>query len=236
MPAGLNIDENLLRTLWFSELTNSQIAARLGCSRPVLWKRARSLRLPSRLIPIEPGLGWKPIPSIPGYFANIKGQIRGLRNRPLPTSHNKQGYLRVGLQIDGRLKSRPVHRLVCEAFHGPPPSPRHHAAHNDGSKTNNVPSNLRWATAAENCADQIIHGTRLVGEASPRARLTEEAVREIRGVYARAHGVRVKPGTRKALAERYGVSIALIKDVARGKSWKHVVIDLPFMAPPEGQP
>lgn len=56
-------------------------------------------------------------------------------------------------------KTRRLHRLVCEAFHGPEPQPGMDAAHNDGDRRNNHANNLRWATRAENIADQWSHGT-----------------------------------------------------------------------------
>lgn len=42
---------------------------------------------------------------------------------------------------------RRVHRLVAEAFLGPPPTPRHCLInHKDGVKTNNHVTNLEYAT------------------------------------------------------------------------------------------
>lgn len=43
-----------------------------------------------------------------------------------------------------------VHRLVCEAFHGPPPFPRAVVIHKDECGTNNRPENLKWGTQKEN--------------------------------------------------------------------------------------
>lgn len=43
-----------------------------------------------------------------------------------------------------------VHRLVCEAFHGPPPFPRAVVIHLDENALNNRPENLRWGTQKEN--------------------------------------------------------------------------------------
>lgn len=71
----------------------------------------------------------------------------------------KHGYATVRVKMDGKRKQFAVQRLVCDAFNGPAPTPKHHAAHRDGNKKNNHYRNLYWATAAENIADRERHGT-----------------------------------------------------------------------------
>ncbi|WP_193174910.1 HNH endonuclease signature motif containing protein [Oricola nitratireducens] len=44
----------------------------------------------------------------------------------------------------------PVHRIVCSAFHGAPPSDQHVVDHIDTNRANNRPENLRWVTRLEN--------------------------------------------------------------------------------------
>lgn len=85
---------------------------------------------------------------------------RRLRAGTIKPSDNGHGYKSVMLRGDGRSYRRYVHRLVLEAFAGPPPTPDHQAAHNDGNPSNNRLDNLRWATPAENAADIDRHGTR----------------------------------------------------------------------------
>jgi hypothetical protein len=46
--------------------------------------------------------------------------------------------------------SMKVHRLVCEAFHGPPPFEKAVVIHIDENALNNRPENLRWGTQKEN--------------------------------------------------------------------------------------
>lgn len=43
-----------------------------------------------------------------------------------------------------------VHRLVCEAFHGPPPFDGAVVIHLDEDAHNNKPENLKWGTQKEN--------------------------------------------------------------------------------------
>jgi len=126
---------------------------------------------------------WRTIPSWPRYEASSLGRIRRAvdgyntkAGRILRPSRMNGGYLAV--RLGGRTCG--IHRLVCEAFHGPAPSPRHQAAHNDGSRNNNVSPNVRWATPKENIADRRRHGTLPMGENSYAARLSDLQVQLIR--------------------------------------------------------
>lgn len=47
----------------------------------------------------------------------------------------------------GNLK---IHRLICEAFHGPAPFPKAVVIHLDEDALNNRPENLKWGTQKEN--------------------------------------------------------------------------------------
>ena len=73
-------------------------------------------------------------------------------------------------------------RLMCEFVHGPPPTPKHEAAHSCGRGHFGCiqPGHLRWATTAENHADKLGHGTDNRGEKHGLARLTEAQVHHIR--------------------------------------------------------
>lgn len=62
------------------------------------------------------------------------------------------GYAVVHLRREGRGGTQTVHRLVCRAFHGPPPTPKHEACHRFGPGDNHATS-LRWDTHAENMRD-----------------------------------------------------------------------------------
>lgn len=127
---------------------------------------------------------------------------------------DKDGYLTIGVTIDGRATRCRVSRLVCEAYHGPAPSPEHHAAHNDGDISNNHHGNLRWATPAENAADKAIHGTLRSGERVYNARLNAAAVADIRATPR-------YPGVLLDLAKKYGVgrmAVAMVR--TKNGNWK----------------
>lgn len=77
------------------------------------------------------------------------GKVIAIRSgRLLRSTATTKGYLTVTLCRDNRLMTRYVHRLVAEAFHGPPNGL--HVNHKDGDKANNGAENLEWVTPREN--------------------------------------------------------------------------------------
>jgi len=107
-----------------------------------------------------------------------------------------------------------VHHLICETFHGPRPI-NHDAAHWDGDIANNREDNLRWATKVENAADKIRHGTHRAGENIPWAKLSNDAVREMRLLYNSKIDMNI-------IAEQFGVSYESARDACLGKTWAHI--------------
>lgn len=88
----------------------------------------------------------------------------------------------VGLQLkrsDGHIEKAYLHRLICEAHHGPCPEGME-CRHMDGNKKNNASGNLTWGTKAENEADKLEHGTTPAGEKNGMAKLTGAEVERMR--------------------------------------------------------
>lgn len=180
---------------------------------------------------------WVKVTGFPDYEVSSLGRVK----RVIPDRKNhtcrvlsfwigNHGYPMVDLSLEGVVHHRLIHRLVCEAFHGPAPSKFHQVAHGDGSRTNAAASNLRWATRSENMEDARAHGTMAIGarhgrtvspEKTPRgvahghAKLTEATVKAIRGAE------RTK-GSGRSLAARYCVSPATISLIRTGKIWRHI--------------
>lgn len=109
-----------------------------------------------------------------------------------------------------------VHRLVCAAFHGLPPSPAHNVAHFDNDRTNNHYANLRWATQAENIADKHRHGTRQIGERHGCAKLKADQVLEIR------HLVAIGADTKAGIGRKFGVNRSTVYLIAARRKWQHI--------------
>lgn len=125
-----------------------------------------SVALPSTCV--KTGLWlYRHIDGFPNYLVYFRGQVvRGeqWRSTVLVKStikpDNRNGYLRVQLRDStGKLRWRPIHTLVLEAFIGPRPTPKHHGAHSDGNSHNNAFDNLQWKLPVHNEADKKLHGT-----------------------------------------------------------------------------
>ena len=100
---------------------------------------------------------WIEVPGFEGgLLASSKGFIwqREVRYDKwmTPRLGNLNGY---GYQkIKRANKTHHVHVLVCEAFHGPRPSPKHTVDHINRNKVDNRACNLQWAGRSEQCTNR----------------------------------------------------------------------------------
>ena len=98
---------------------------------------------------------WKTIECWPKYSVCENGEVRRDKdNKILKQYPQKSGYSYVWLNRGFGYKALPVHRLVAEAFI-PNPENKPFVDHIDTNRGNNVLSNLRWATEAENSNNPI---------------------------------------------------------------------------------
>jgi hypothetical protein len=116
-----------------------------------------------------------------------------------------------------REKTTPAHRAMCVLAHGEPPTPKHHAVHSCGQGHAGCvnPQHLRWATAVENYADAIAHGTAARGPRNGHAKLSEDDVQKIRDML----GV-VSITT---IARTYCVTFQCIDAINKGNSWAWLI-------------
>jgi hypothetical protein len=170
---------------------------------------------------------WKAVPGYEGlYEVSDLGRVKSLA-RYVPSRWKKPRfvaerimrsararYIVVRLSRDADVKNFGVHRLVCEAFHGPPQEGMQ-AAHIDGNPYNNTASNLYWATPAENCADRKRHGRWVHGTRVNTNKLSEADISAIISEYRT--GI-----PRKDIAAAYGVHRSSIDQLLRGDTWKHL--------------
>ena len=146
----------------------------------------------------------------PKYEVSTLGNVKsywGKTPRILKPTLDKKDYLRVGLMIDGKPKTRRVHRLVATAFI-PNPNGKSEVNHINGIKTDNRVENPEWCTPAENNIHAVDTGLNL------SAKLTNADV-----VYVRENPDRLN---QYQLAKKFGVVQQTISDIQRGKTFKFI--------------
>jgi hypothetical protein len=170
---------------------------------------------------------WKSPPGYSRYEVSNLGRIRSLTDnsgkvKPSPThminpTLSKVGYPKISLmRDDGFRKCGLVHQFVALAFIGPREIGMQ-VCHNDGDKTNNNLSNLRYDTQENNMLDAINQGTIRRGIKVNTNKLDEEEVIVIKKLYhIRGIGITL-------LSKIFGVSKENIKQIVFGKSWKHII-------------
>jgi hypothetical protein len=205
------------RARWFRERADA------GLTTPFLYVTIGKIRI---FMPDDerwlPAPGWEHT-----YEVSDLGRVRSI-DRVVPTTTRGNRRVRGKVKTVYRFKTNyptvtfydaerqqplpvPVHRLVCRAFHGPPPSKAHVVAHWDGNPENNRADNLRWATAKENAEDTQRHGRRY----GQNSKITEDAARAI--IAAANSGERPKD-----IMQRLGLSRHTVYNVCKGNSWGHL--------------
>jgi hypothetical protein len=92
----------------------------------------------------------------PNYSVDEKGVVINNQTNKVMSPHaHKDGYRKLVLPIDGKLKHQFVHRLVAQAFL-PNPENKPMVNHIDGVRDNNHLSNLEWVTPRQNY-DHMAH-------------------------------------------------------------------------------
>lgn len=114
---------------------------------------------------------------------------------------------------DGTDKTRYFHRLLWEAFRGPPGEKS--INHIDGNRLNNALENLELVTHAENLAHAGRIGLMRRGARHHASKLTETTAREVRALLTEG----VSP---YVIAKRFGVDAGTIYALKKGKTWAWV--------------
>lgn len=158
---------------------------------------------------------WKTIDRFPHYEVSENGDVR--RNwRILKSCTDDWGYKTLTMtKFNGSRGTVYVHRVVAEAFIGPPPFEGAQACHNDSIKANNHYSNLRWDTPKGNAADKTAAGTENIGERNGRAKLTEADIVEIRRLVA-------MDWPRKLVGSEFGIAHQTVTKIVLRRRWPHV--------------
>ena len=167
---------------------------------------------------------WKPVVGWEGWFeVSDHGDLRSVTRRVeysngstrIYKGQNKRihtdryGYARGSLNRPGKSETCQMHVLVCEAFHGPRPSPDAEVCHANDIRDDNRAENLSWGTRQSN-AREMAERNRIKGERHPRQKLTAFQVFMLR---------ESSYDSISQLARKFGVARGTMHSVVKGKNW-----------------
>lgn len=157
-----------------------------------------------------------PIAGFPRYEVSCLGFVRLVGSDKPLTPTLRSGNLRVGF-VDkfGYVVNHPIHRLVASAFLGMPGFAGAQIDHNDGNRTNNRVTNLRWASVLEQRVGRLRSPPRPQDRKTTTAKLDEREVLDIRVRLANRD-------KQNNIAEDYGVSRSVISAIKCNRAWSHV--------------
>lgn len=166
---------------------------------------------------------WVTAPGYPNYAVSNQGRVmrteksKGTKpGKILKPKVTSQGYWEYTLRRDGAHHYVRAHRLVCEAFHGPPGLATPFACHKDDNPSNNCAYNVYWGSRQENAKDAIINNRYLRGEVCGSSRFSEKTIR------AFLQDVAIGEKSMTEIARSYGISKSQGSKIARGHYWKHL--------------
>lgn len=111
-------------------------------------------------------------------------------------------------------RMRAAHQVAWERLHDAPWPVGLEARHTCGRGADGCvnPLHIKPGTRRQNCDDAIRHGATLRGTRHPNAKLTPEAVRDIR--------LRIDTGeSQRSIARSLDLHPATVNDIARGRRW-----------------
>ncbi len=136
-------------------------------------------------------------------------------------TRNGYGHITVGSRTDGTRRPMRAHRAAYETWNGPIGNAC--VLHNCDNKACINPKHLYLGDHKQNAKDALERGQMAPahGENNGNSKISEITARQIKFLLAREC-------RHQSIADGLGVSIHIVKDISKGKTWTHIP------EPPEG--
>lgn len=160
------------------------------------------------------------------YLLYEDGKLQNKKNgKILKPLVNSKGYLFYIVDLDGKIKTHLVHRLIYKNFIGIIDA-KLEVNHKDGNKTNNYPTNLELLTHKENVLHAVKIGKIKKGKNSPVSKGEIEMIHPITKVVLKTYGCQ----RQAALEEKISYSsicccVNGLRLSAGGYLWRYKNID-----------
>lgn len=147
-------------------------------------------------------------------ISHWRGNMRNLPEKIIKQMTTTNGYLKVHLHKEGKMRTFSVHRLVLSHF-VPNYDNLPTVNHIDGNKQNNNLDNLEWASLSRNAKNAYDIGLNRpnMGSKHNNSKVTEANVLFIRNS---------KQLSNKKLAEMFGITDSNITAIKKRKTWNHI--------------
>ena len=156
---------------------------------------------------------FKVIEEFPKYQISNLGNVKNSKGELMVVGKRKtnSGYLQVRFYNEGKYYYRYIHRLMALAFL---PNPNNYRTinHKDGNKTNNVISNLEWASDEMQQRHAFLTGLKHHGIA-----MTKEQLCEIYDMYFKKH---IYP---REIAQKLNKPFGTIRKICYGERCKDIL-------------
>lgn len=147
------------------------------------------------------------------YQVSNFGRVKRVGGKILNPGCGSNGYLRVSLSKNSKVKQYLVHQLVAISFLGNKPFPDAQVRHLDDKKHNNHLVNIKWGTRSENMKDREKNNICNNGSRNGQSKLKECCVQEIRRLLA-------KNIPSNKIAQIFGVHRTTIVDIKNNRTWR----------------
>ena len=149
----------------------------------------------------------KPIIQSTGYWA-----ISLQRKKEYYTNHNQHS------------KILNIHYLVCRAFNGPKPTPKHVVNHINSIRCANWDTNLEWLTTKENVRYSVEHGGKRPEISAKNSVYPEEVVEKICQLIQSNENISANEISMIVFGKPVDTPIrGLIGRIRQGKQWTHII-------------